>query len=702
MKTILKLIICLCLTSQAFSQYMYVNDPQSWWHESGGSIDNLEITIEPNGVYAQVDMAFDVFTSEEDFFHEGSPLEFVFDFKMPDNIIFQDSWLWIEDYISKGEIYEVNEGTQIYEDIVDRQQDPSILTKVNSEYYNLKIYPLQADSTRRVMLSYLVPMDFTKVSASTKIPYDVFYTSQQTPQNITLIVKQNENWNHEEYLSSNATLIYSDAQESVYSIASLYDTENVIVSYNRSDLTQDHILSTFEEEGVQYFNLAYFPTSESNIEGKNHMIIVDIDINNFRPTSGVDRLLSDIKHNLKSNLRDNDKFNICYSDFVIKLASENWIDATEENINLVLDEIISSGIDYDSRFQSLLPTALEFINSKGEKANITLLSSSTDYNSIQESENYHESLNEYISENNLMSDISIIDVAFTNRRTLWVDNERFYGNGYMYHLITRDYNGQYVQLNDIGQVSEVLKDFFSTNLISIDSPNFEVDFANGFTYDTYTDFSNNNLINLDNPIITVGKYVGEFPLEVSFYGFKDGEPFINETELTDTEVFSTEIDIKKIWTREFILENEYSSDFDDRLEVVDYSFEERLLSAHTIFLCLEPDLMTISQNNLNDDLILSSSNGPFESNVLIYPNPFQEELFIELPIDDLKDFDNSKIQLINTNGQLVKESVANPEIEGEVAVFKITAQDDWESGLYVIRLITGDKVFARQVLFVSK
>ncbi|MBT8233550.1 MAG: hypothetical protein KJN84_13035, partial [Bacteroidia bacterium] len=42
---------------------MEVNDPQLWWNESPGHVENVDIQIKPIGLYSEVQLAFDVMAS---------------------------------------------------------------------------------------------------------------------------------------------------------------------------------------------------------------------------------------------------------------------------------------------------------------------------------------------------------------------------------------------------------------------------------------------------------------------------------------------------------------------------------------------------------------------------------------------------------------------------------------------------------------
>jgi hypothetical protein len=186
MKKLYISILFSFISLSIFSQ-MRIIDPQNQWWQSNASIENVQIEMKPAGIFCETSITFDVKSSESDFDSE-TPLEYIYDFNMPDDIAFNDSWLWIEDYISEGLIYEQSEGTAIYESIVDRQQDPSILTKIDKDSYNYRIYPLFDDSTRRVKLSYIVPFKSKNLSLESILPLSFLRDSYEKPQYVTLSI----------------------------------------------------------------------------------------------------------------------------------------------------------------------------------------------------------------------------------------------------------------------------------------------------------------------------------------------------------------------------------------------------------------------------------------------------------------------------------------------------------------------------------
>jgi hypothetical protein len=115
--------------------------------------------VKPQGIYAEVGLYLHL--SARDWgYGQDDQLEIELDFTLPEDAIVIDSWLWVEGKIIRGELMDKWTAAEIYEDIVDRRRDPSILYKHYDNQYELRIYPLIADSYRKVKITYLVPMQW--------------------------------------------------------------------------------------------------------------------------------------------------------------------------------------------------------------------------------------------------------------------------------------------------------------------------------------------------------------------------------------------------------------------------------------------------------------------------------------------------------------------------------------------------------------
>ena len=107
----------------------------------------------------------------------GQQLEAVLNFSLPKNSIVNDSWLWIDSTIIKAKILDRWTASTIYENIVNRRRDPSILTKEGNDRYILRIYPLIMGASRKIKINYLVPGAWSPRDVQTLLPAEIFRSS---------------------------------------------------------------------------------------------------------------------------------------------------------------------------------------------------------------------------------------------------------------------------------------------------------------------------------------------------------------------------------------------------------------------------------------------------------------------------------------------------------------------------------------------
>ena len=110
--------------------YLRVYDPQASWRTAPVNIDEAIVTLAPHGAYTEVGMYL-TFSAKgaESLFAPDLPLEVRFEFQLPREAMVTDSWLWVDDQIIQAKILDRWTASQIYESIVNRRRDPSILFK---------------------------------------------------------------------------------------------------------------------------------------------------------------------------------------------------------------------------------------------------------------------------------------------------------------------------------------------------------------------------------------------------------------------------------------------------------------------------------------------------------------------------------------------------------------------------------------------
>lgn len=105
-----------------------------------------EVTIEDNIATTHIDQTFANGTSER--------LEGIYNFTLPEGAAVTDLILWVGDKPQQAQILERSKATFIYNGIVNRMQDPALLNYVGRNRFNLRIFPIEPNSERRIELTY--------------------------------------------------------------------------------------------------------------------------------------------------------------------------------------------------------------------------------------------------------------------------------------------------------------------------------------------------------------------------------------------------------------------------------------------------------------------------------------------------------------------------------------------------------------------
>lgn len=700
-KTLLPLLFFF-ITITGYSQ-MTINDPQSWWGESPASLENVEYEVRTIGVYAEKSIAFDVKLTGDHYFYGEDQLEFVFDFQLNHGAVVNDSWLWIEDYISLGEVYEQGEGTQIYESIVDRQQDPSILTQLSSIDYNLKIYPLKWDSTRRVRISYFEPLDYHGKMAKTTLPLGLLNHSDISPENIKITVFGDESGNAVGLNSEDWLLLEEGQGHMVYTNNYLFDKgsyQDVSVGFSPQSSEAEYFLNTYQGEGESFYQLVYFPEIEVEYAGANRMLVFDYD--SFTSDFSFDEI-KDLMRSALNEMEDQDRFIVCYSDFVTRFSSDNWQAVNEENIEEAIASLDPELVS-ESKLSSLLPDAMNRIEDLGKQAQLVVLSPNNEFYPGNKAKLFVSQVKEFYDAMTTELSISFVDYARTKPGEI-IDGLVYYGNDYIYQGISDYTGGDYISKRDGDDVYSGLYDFFAPASIYTDQYDFHISVDNGFVYADYNNINGGLELTGQRPIVSTGKYVGDGDLKVSFSALVGDNVYSESTTIGVNEGQSIGPITEKLWFSEFIKTEQHSGDPDQKREVIRTSIEERLLSLHTVFLCLEPGFESISANNNEGDggVILSSvdEEESKEAKISVFPNPFVSKLKIEFQLDQINSNEEVSISILDSRGQLIERILLNSTLVIGTNTYTWIPEKAMNDSVYFIHLDLNDQRYTHKVLYVK-
>lgn len=656
------LTICLFfmagLLNAQTSEFLKIGDVQDSWTTYPGSIDKATIFINPRGLYAECQMLLDFSVKCTPFTDPNDSLEIQMNFNLPANAEVVDLWLWVGNIPVRAGIYDKWSASQIYEDIVDRRQDPALLVKNSSTNYALKIFPLMVNMPRKIKMTFLLP--FNKLTGSqtfVTLPFNILKLSKCTPDTVCIGYKPGLNLINPTLFQfpQNTFVPQSDSLFGQYMATYLTNsssTSTLVLSLN-STVPQNTFLGRYQVPGSNNgiyqleLNLAQLLGVQQH---KKTLFLMDfLSINSSLSKTQV---LQVLKSYLLNSFEAGDSINFMFSDLFINPMSNTWISADSAMLNQTLNAMDTNLIKSFSNLPSLLSDGINFIKSHGNDGNIIVISSSSGFtNSNDANSLLNNTLTLMGSPKFPIHTIYLDDKSYINyySNSYYRGNEYFFSNlsmltggefqtivsySYSYDWWWYYYEATYTSFDEmLGNILPKLTGYFT-------ALNVYTTLQSGFTYADYSFSSINGFTYFGSPYRRVGKFTGSFPMNIQVSAqTPDGQLYNTQLVMDTAGIFSLDSVSKNIWAANRLREM-FSFDQTNSVvyQIVQTSISERVLTDYTAFLALEPGM------NPPDTVAIPNMTSPtgFTGNIVstpdqvsaatrfsCFPNPVKEMLFFE-------------------------------------------------------------------------
>lgn len=628
-----------------------VGDPRNSWYTSQGTIEEASITIRPKGLYMEYGLYLTFSSRGSDWTQKEDTVEVTLNFNLPENAIVYDSWLWIGNDIIKAKLMDKWTASIIYENIVKRRRDPSILMKKSATHYELRVFPMAGNQTRKVKITYLMPTTWNKSQVMASLPTDILRSSAFMPSHFPVVTWTSDTWK-EPTIVANAEFSFTnksdDSLGNYYEAlipSSQFDT-NVKVAFN-APLNNGVYFSEYGSNQEGIYQMAIFPDQFFEAKAnKKAAVLVDFDASNT-PISA-NELLKVLKHEMLMNLSSKDSFNLIFSNLAITRYSKKWMAASRANIEAAFDSLNNPLSSY-SNLGALLANGIEFVKSNGNNGKILLLSDGDQYGEFQVANTL---INDLVKLMNPKIPVYIADYQSISYPLYNSNGQTFYGNDYFYINLSRTTLGSYHTVRNNSGLSEIINSSLKFLGGSITSFDLHTSMSTGFCYSRYTLNGGSNMAYVNDAILQVGKFKGEFPFLVEMSGEYNNEIFSEVIQVEKPAFMNTDTIAKTMWTGQYIKRLESGTQSNDIInEIVFSSLNERVLSLYTSFLCLE-DTNFIC-NDCKDESRPTDVEEALIGNdsLKIYPNPFMEKLTIELMCTDPAEV--KEFSMVNVTGSLI-------------------------------------------------
>ena len=629
------LVACLMLIAQNLSaQYsLRVGDPRNSWDQYQGTIDSASLEVEPKGLYLEYELTLDFSSDATPWNDVSDTLEVVMEFVLPEEAVVFDSWLWIEGEPVQAKILDKWTASLIYEGIVKRRRDPSILSKKSAVDYELRVFPMAGNETRKVKICYLMPTSWSRQMISAGLPTPMLQTSSEYPD-FKVTVKTTESWGQPAFLSNDLLQFTKKSDTSYEMTIPANSLEYAMEIGFEPPLENGLFFSKYQEGNEGIYQLAIFPSDLiDSIVGNKVAVLVDFDRANSELSA--EQILEITRAEMLKTLSEKDSFNLFFSNLSVRPYSNAWLAATGSNIQEAFEEMSQQLANY-SNLGPLIAEGIEFIQENGG-GSIILLTNADQYSEIQVANNL---IGDILSLMEEPIPMHISDFQSTNYYHYWYNNIRYYGNEYLYRNLAKQTSGSYQRYRDIYSVDETIALAFKFSGGSIYAFDLHTGMENGYCHSRYLIQGNENRAYINDAVLQVGKFRGDFPMELELSGSYNDQIFNKQIYISEAQAVVDDTLSEEIWTGQFIRKMESGYPSNDMIsEIIYYSILERVLSRYTSFLCLEKDFEydpgDDPSNPDNPFIPINVEDTDLEMDALkLYPNPFSDHLTIELDCMD--------------------------------------------------------------------
>lgn len=702
MKTKYALLICLFMLTASVNATtsLRIQNPHQTWHNYQGNIDTAVLSIKPKGAYFECGLYL-TFSARPYNQNAYDTFEVQMPFDLPEGSFIHDSWLWVGNQIVQAKMYERNRAQMIYEGIVQRRQDPSILYKNGANQYELRVYPMPGLQQRKVKITYMVPATWGLNNVSCPLPLNIFKASKLNPY-FEILSYTDSVWSNPVITEIN-TVLFSPVAGEDYTkaiIPSPYISSLGDLNYSLNSPMQNGLFTaiypTDTNEG--YYQMVVLPSQAMALSGtKKTAFLFDHELGNS--TALPSEFISKTRQILLDNYSPADSFNLLFSQLGVYQYSPVWLSCDTGTINQVFDYLQQHNpVSTYSNLPSLLQSSINFIQSHGNSGNMILFTNTDNFTSLTAANQLITDVANLMGTNRIP--IHIADLQDKNLSSTWNNNYYYYGGEYLYSNLSAITGGNYESIRErysnsyysyfLRSFSETVNDLINQMTGRISSFDAHTDLSNGFCFSNF-DNSDGGVAFLNKPYIKIGRYSGALPLNVEISGIYLGQPV--SQSFTMNNYFNADSFTRKMWVANFISEMESQTSINNqtKADIIDFSMHNRVLSLYTAFLALEPSDTTTTCNDCEDETNTGttsiSNNIPGTISLAAYPNPFSSAVTLKIHLEE----PSATLKIYNTLGQLVKTFEINSD-NGNDQELNWNGHDDdgneTTSGIYLVVLET--------------
>ncbi len=683
-------ILLSCFSTTLIAQNnLKVGDPRRSTYTTTGTIEEASLSIRNKGLYLEYGLYL-TFSGKGSGFNPKDSLEVTLNFTLPENAIVTDSWLWIYNDICRARILDVWSAREIYENIVKRRTDPSLLTKSSPTQYQLRVFPLPASETRKVKITYLLPLSWSPTQVSAPLPTNIVNTSRYPVKAFPILIWSDKDFNNPQLDNFNP-FGFQDGMDPVwgpYKSTTLYTyTSYPAINVMFESPIKNGIYFNYFDDGKEtYYQMAIRPAVFIP-KSKSKKTAYLLDYNEASASMTKETFVNLFKLEILNTLNENDSFNILFSNFNIQKHSDIWLPATKENIEDALKDLTK--LSSFSTMPILIIEGLNFINTNSGNGRLLLISNSNNYGSHVVSNEILTNINKV---NHSRIPIDILD--YCDKYIVYTINGRnYYNNQYFYINLSNFTGGNYVTIKN--SFSNSLSEILLFDYQRVKGLDFHLKIDQGISYGKYQLTEYDIYFDLNKTFLQTGLIKGSFPITIELSGELNNELFYKNISIDQQLAIPSDSANKTIWSAIGLFKQESkikSTDNPGVIEIIKSSISNRILTKYTAFLCVE-DTTLYCRTCFDETGIPTDTDDETQDSLYIvkaFPNPFSEQITIELHLDPSTTNGDWQGEFFDLSGRVIHRFMIRNSSGAKIIQYNWNGQSDSghsiSKGSYILKL----------------
>lgn len=682
--------------SQEWPRLEVLDPRQGRWSSQPGTIEAAEVVVRPKGVYAEVEL-FLTLSARDSYFGQGDTLETALYFELPEDAAFTDSWLWFEGEILRAAILDGWTARETYEDIVRRNRDPSILYKRGGGRYELRVFPMEATESRRLKLTYVVPVDWTAETVSVPLPTSLLKASA-SPVDVNVVRVGLDSVDEPTWITEAPQLGHAATTSDSLGLyatiaipANAVPSEPLTLAWDAPETSGGVFYSTVKRGAETWYQVAALPSAVfERPGGQSVAVVVEYEaladgIQDIRPDDVLGRLAA----RLTGRLTPADSFSVALADSRIAAPEPaRWHPAYPDTIAARIEALRPRMDGATSDVQSAVRQG---IGALGARSGSVILLSTDRPAAATDAAALVEQLHGEFGDLPPVFSINL-DAAQTPAPTgaRWTE---------FYEALAEATGGSAQEATRSSELDAALV----AALAGLPFPSGRFDLYTtrdgGICYERRTLRRAGGPQPMERAVLQVGQCFGEGAFVVELGGLAGGAPMGTRIR-PEAPTLPADTTLIAMWTATQITELEAGGERADLVEaVLALSLRERVLSKYTAFLALEPgqggEVCSVCATQLGGGVAIAneeSGEDPTTLTLEAYPNPFRDRVTLGITLPEGTAPGDVTVAVYNLLGQRVRELTLPSDAMLSALTLVWNGDDDagraLASGTYLLVLTT--------------